>query len=140
MSGKEEARGRELFSQNHVFCSMFCICSFYPYFSPVPRQTNSWDCGLFTCKYAHALYQQRWKMITVNDLRGKKPLINVITNSPYMKFDYKDIDEMRVELRKLIDNLSDVYHGLSGVKLRTSNKDERNVLVGTADVRSSDIP
>jgi hypothetical protein len=79
-------------------------------------------------------------MITVNDLRGKKPLINVITNSPYMKFDYKDIDEMRVELRKLIDNLSDVYHGLSGVKLRTSNKDERNVLVGTTDVRSSDIP
>ncbi len=57
-----------------------------------------------------------------------------------MKFDYKDIDEMRVELRKLIDNLSDVYHGLSGVKLRTSNKDERNVLVGTTDVRSSDIP
>ncbi len=124
-----------------IFCAQCSVYAhFILFFLPVPRQTNSWDCGLFTCKYAHALYQQRWQMITVNDLRGKKPLINVITNSPYMKFDYRDIDEMRVELRKLIDNLSDLYHGLSGVQLSACNINERNVLVGTAEVRSSDIP
>jgi hypothetical protein len=32
-----------------------------------------------------------------------------------MKFDCKDIEEMRVELGMLIDNLSVVYHGLSCV-------------------------
>ena len=78
-------------------------------------------------------------MITMNDLCGKKPLINVISNNPYMKFDCKDIEEMRVELGKLIDNLSAVYHGLSSVQFSTRNKNERNILVESAEVRSLDI-
>ncbi len=71
----------------------------------------------------------------MNDICGKKPLINVISNSPNMKFDYKDIEEMRVELGKLIDNLSAVYHGLSSVQLSPWNKNERNIFVGNAEVR-----
>jgi hypothetical protein len=62
-------------------------------------------------------------MITMNDLCGKKPLINVITNSPYMKFDCI-IEDMRVELEKPIDNLSAVYHGLSSVQFSTQNKNK----------------
>ena len=98
-----------------TLCAQYSSYAHFIISLPIPRQTNSWDCGLFTCKYAHALYQQREQKITVNDICGKKPLINVITNSPYMKFDCKDIEEMRVELGMLIDNLSVVYHGLSCV-------------------------
>jgi len=52
-----------------------------------------------------------------------------------MKFDYKDIEEMRVELGKLIDNLSAVYHGLSSVQLSPWNKNERNIFVENSEVR-----
>jgi len=76
----------------------------------------------------------------MNDLCGKKPLINVISNSPYMKFDCKDIEEMRGELGKLIDNLSAVYHGLSSEQFSTRNKNERNISVESAEVRSLDVP
>jgi len=75
-------------------------------------------------------------MISVNDLRGKKPLIDAITKSPYMNFDYKDIEQMRVELRTLIDNLSNVYHGLISVQPSACNINERNILEET----TADIP
>lgn len=76
----------------------------------VPYQYNSWDCGVFVCQYAYALYQQRHQNITYHDLFISKPaLIDAITKSPFMQFDMDYIAKLRQAMGKLIDNLSSVY-------------------------------
>ena len=91
---------------------------------PVPRQspTNTWDCGVFVCKFADAFYQ----INTLKDLSGKKPLVDAIANSSLMNFNGNDIEEMRIEMGQLIDKLSTVYHGVDGLQLNTSCTSERS--------------
>ncbi len=83
---------------------------------PVPRQcpTNTWDCGVFVCKFADVLYQQHQKIIKVKDLNTSIPLTYVISNSSYMLFDRKDIEEMRIEMVQLVDILSNIYLRFDG--------------------------
>jgi len=79
-------------------------------FTPkVPYQNNSWDCGVFVCKYACSLYKLRHQPITFDELHLPKPLANAITENDLMKFNMSDIAVLREEMGKLVDNLSLVY-------------------------------
>jgi Ulp1 family protease len=60
----------------------------FTYFShacSVPKQTNGYDCGVFICRYAYALYQARFTPITYVDLHLEKPpLKTAITQSTFL--------------------------------------------------------
>eukprot|EP00586_Coscinodiscus_wailesii_P008142 CAMPEP_0172521924 /NCGR_PEP_ID=MMETSP1066-20121228/292848_1 /TAXON_ID=671091 /ORGANISM="Coscinodiscus wailesii, Strain CCMP2513" /LENGTH=710 /DNA_ID=CAMNT_0013304887 /DNA_START=982 /DNA_END=3114 /DNA_ORIENTATION=- len=75
----------------------------------IPYQDNSWDCGVFVCRYAFALYQQRHVPITYEDVESEILFQKTITDSQGFKFNMKDIIRLRKEMRILIDNLSELY-------------------------------
>ena len=78
----------------------------------VPYQDNSWDCGVFVCRYAYGLYLMRNKRITYRTagVEDKPPyLCDLISKSPEFDFDMEDIARVREELKKLIQNLSSGY-------------------------------
>jgi hypothetical protein len=64
---------------------------------------------VFVCMYAFSLYQLRHKQITYHELHVAKTLENFITTNDLMKFSMTDIEVLRKEMGKLIDNLSLVY-------------------------------
>ena len=78
----------------------------------VPYQDNGWDCGVFVCRYAHALYSMRDRDITFGDARkcpGREPFQQAITDSEVFRFDRDDIVRIRTELGTLIGRLSTIY-------------------------------
>ncbi len=88
----------------------FFVTHFFSYFFLVPQQRNGYDCGLFVCRYAYAMYQMRNETITYHDIyKEKSSLLSKITNSQLFQFNQKLINEFRIQLGQLIDNLSSVY-------------------------------
>ena len=78
----------------------------------VPYQDNSWDCGVFVCRYAHALYSMRDRDITFGDASegtGRNPFQQAITDSKAFDFCQDDILRIRKELDSLINKLSVIY-------------------------------
>ena len=76
----------------------------------VPYQDNSWDCGVFVCRYAYGLYLLRNHVITYGDLgNSKRPFRELITNSEEFDFDSEDIVRLRGVLKILIGRLSTMY-------------------------------
>jgi hypothetical protein len=73
----------------------------------VPRQNNSWDCGVFVCRYAYGLFKNRHHRYTRHD--GETSFETLITNSDEFAFKIRDIARMRVEFGTLVDRLSDSY-------------------------------
>ena len=73
----------------------------------MPYQNNSWDCGVFVCRYALALYQMRNEFITFSD--SKHRLEKIITDNKYFDFDMADIRDFRDQLAILVDRLSKIY-------------------------------
>eukprot|EP00814_Leptocylindrus_danicus_P021932 CAMPEP_0116004258 /NCGR_PEP_ID=MMETSP0321-20121206/502_1 /TAXON_ID=163516 /ORGANISM="Leptocylindrus danicus var. danicus, Strain B650" /LENGTH=1022 /DNA_ID=CAMNT_0003472539 /DNA_START=186 /DNA_END=3255 /DNA_ORIENTATION=- len=88
-------------------------------FTPkIPYQDNSWDCGVFVCRYAYALYTMYLKGVRIRqkDIRApakfkeRKILENdVITKSVAFDFDMPEIRMMRDDMKKLVTKLSRVY-------------------------------
>ena len=84
--------------------------SYFPHVCTVPKQTNGYDCGVFVCRYAYALYQARFTPITYVDLHLEKPpLKTAITQSTFFNFDDLEVTLLRTEVGVLIDNLAKVY-------------------------------
>ena len=78
----------------------------------VPYQDNSWDCGVFVCRYAYGVYSMRDCAITFGDARGgngMRPFQQAITDSEAFDFDREDIVRIRGELGILIGRLSTTY-------------------------------
>ena len=76
----------------------------------VPYQDNSWDCGVFVCRYAFALFMLRHKEITIGDYDNRSPpLRRVVTDQDEFQFDMRDIERMRDEMKALISNLATSY-------------------------------
>jgi len=75
----------------------------------IPYQDNSWDCGVFVCRYAFALYHQRENHITYKEIEDDPQFQRSITRSLGFQFDMKDIVRLRREIKTLIDRLSELY-------------------------------
>lgn len=75
----------------------------------IPYQDNSWDCGVFVCRYAFALYQQRHIPITYAEIENDPIFKKTITKSPGFRFDMNDIIAFRKDMRTLIDRLAEIY-------------------------------
>lgn len=75
----------------------------------VPYQENSWDCGVYVCRFAYGLYLLRSKKFLAEEVSGKRPFENLITKSPEFSFGMKDIVRLRREIMKLIVSLSNIY-------------------------------
>lgn len=75
----------------------------------VPYQDNSWDCGVFVCRFAYGLYLLRNEKFIYEDLQMKKPFEKTITNSPEFAFSSNDIVRLRREMQILVSNLSGYF-------------------------------
>ena len=83
----------------------------------VPYQENSWDCGVYTCRYALAMLQS-WDMpFTLS--QAKNNFQTLITNNQKFKFSGIEITAMRLEMSLLIMNLSSIYQTLKAQEKET---------------------
>ena len=79
----------------------------------VPYQDNCWDCGVFVCRYAYALFMLRHKVLTVaGHTSPGDALRDAITERDEFQFDMDDIVRIRKEMKILIDNLAECYRNL----------------------------
>lgn len=86
------------------------LTSFPPYPCTVPRQNNTWDCGVFVCRYAYAIFHLRNRPFTYGAVSGSTPFSRLITGGTEFDFDMNDIVRFRGEFKKLVENLSLVYY------------------------------
>ena len=73
----------------------------------VPYQDNSWDCGVFVCRYAFALYQKRLSHITRGDTKNN--FNDFITMSEHFDFNMENIAKWRKEMEELLTILIKIY-------------------------------
>ncbi|CAJ1939071.1 unnamed protein product [Cylindrotheca closterium] len=79
-------------------------------FTPaVPMQNNTWDCGVFVCRYALAIFKLRNRSFTFRDVHGDSPFSRLVAGGAEFDFNMKDIVRFRGEFQTLIENLSGVY-------------------------------
>ncbi len=80
----------------------------------VPQQRNGFDCGLYVCMYAYAVYQIRHRPITYSDLYlNKTPCSEAITEVSYFQFTSEEITGLRQQIAQLIDYLVIVYKNVT---------------------------
>jgi hypothetical protein len=75
----------------------------------VPYQDNGWDCGVFVCRYASAIYEIRhveFSRGTAQLMDGGNPFNNLISNNHHFCFGMADIAAMRREMKVLIQRLA----------------------------------
>jgi len=80
-----------------------------PLISPkVVLQTNSYDCGVFTCRYALNAIELLRKPLKMRDVKNK--LKYYVSEDPLFDFNGGDITRMRIEIHNLIGCITDLYH------------------------------
>ncbi|CAB9506597.1 Sentrin-specific protease 7 [Seminavis robusta] len=81
----------------------------FPLLSPeIPYQNNSWDCGVFVCRYAYSMYALRGQPFN----RGNQWFAKNLIDNEYTKcfsFRMGDIARLRLDILKLVGNLSGIY-------------------------------
>eukprot|EP00934_Nitzschia_sp_Nitz4_P002048 Nitzschia sp. Nitz4//scaffold80_size88189//71589//78338//NITZ4_005093-RA/size88189-processed-gene-0.64-mRNA-1//1//CDS//3329558648//2048//frame0 len=93
---------------------------YFRMFNPkVPYQDNTWDCGVFVCRYAYALYELRNRNFTFEDAgmycdrssrsTSRSAFYDLISDSAEFQFGMDDIARFRDEFKMLIERLSEVY-------------------------------
>lgn len=81
----------------------------------VPRQDNSWDCGVFVCRYGYAIYRLFLEGIEFKIKAGTKKkdyqaqLNGLISSHQAFNFNMEDIERIRVEMKQLLKNLNVLY-------------------------------
>eukprot|EP00546_Thalassionema_frauenfeldii_P001232 CAMPEP_0178932684 /NCGR_PEP_ID=MMETSP0786-20121207/22774_1 /TAXON_ID=186022 /ORGANISM="Thalassionema frauenfeldii, Strain CCMP 1798" /LENGTH=1112 /DNA_ID=CAMNT_0020610043 /DNA_START=136 /DNA_END=3472 /DNA_ORIENTATION=+ len=86
-------------------------------FSPrIPYQDNSWDCGVFVCRYAFAIFMNRGVEVIADDVVDQ--MDNYIQRNAYFQFDMGDIERIRDELKTLITNLAVLYKDWSAEEIQ----------------------
>lgn len=79
-------------------------------FFEVTFQKNSWDCGVFVCRYASGMFQLRDRDFSYNELLGGKgDVIEMISDGPEFNFSLDHIAVLRDQMKTLIERLSTIY-------------------------------
>ena len=69
-------------------------------------QTNSYDCGVFVCRYAYSVMLLRQQSFPVTDSEN---VYSTISNSAAFNFTSRDITKLRKNMKDLIQNLAKYY-------------------------------
>ena len=102
-------------------------------FLTVPAQENGFDCGLFVCRYASAMYYLQDIEITFADvIKEQPPLMNKLSLSPYFRFYQSTVTKFREELLLLLKELSRLYATRNVINL-ISQADEEETCLTQAD-------
>lgn len=87
-----------------------------PMFDPrVPRQENSWDCGVFVCRYGYAVHRLYMEGVEFKVKAGttkkdyQAQISQLISSHQAFDFNMDDIERIRVEMKQLLENLSTLY-------------------------------
>jgi hypothetical protein len=118
-----------------VVTSFVSLCNLLLVYLPVPYQDNSWDCGVFVCKYSFALYKICKDPILYSDAYTSPPLCQLITENNEFDFGPADIKRFRDEMAKLVDNLSAVY-----LSRKKSSKDVKPVKGEEVAAETKSVP
>jgi len=114
----------------------FKTSTFQDYSPQVPFQTNGYDCGIFVCRYAYALYRLRHLKFLHKEVfstavlgsptrfrcKKKNAFKSLITNGQDFKFEMEDIDQMRSDFKKFIQKLSPIYRQWKNGKKRSEEE------------------
>jgi len=73
----------------------------------VVGQDNSFDCGVFTCRYAFNCIQLLKKPLKMSDLHNK--LTHYVSEDPLFGFSGEDITRMRVEIHNMLRSITEQY-------------------------------
>lgn len=96
----------------------------------IPYQDNSWDCGVFACRYAYSIYLLRHRTFTVNDLNNN--FRDLITTNPVFRFNMQDIARIRNEMNTLVVNLTSHYSEYVA-KEKASSRARKKKIVDTKE-------
>lgn len=79
----------------------------------MPTQENGFDCGVFACLYAYAMYLLTKKIeFTYNELAVtgySDEMVNAVSNSKEFEFGMEEVGRFRADLRTLLGKLSAKY-------------------------------
>ena len=93
--------------------SLFLYANNYSFPLAIPQflnRKNGFDCGLFVCMYAYAMYQIRHRHISYSDVYlSQTPCKEAVTDSTFFKFNSEEITRLRQQIGQLLDYLSTVY-------------------------------
>ncbi len=76
----------------------------------VPKQTNSFDCGVYLCQFALSMYSHHFHLFTYESMYHVTPVLNNIIQSPSFQLSSTDITILRGEMGELLDKLSIIYN------------------------------
>jgi Ulp1 protease family, C-terminal catalytic domain len=97
---------------NHVLNDPFTADSMRLCSPDIPYQMNSWDCGVYVCRYAYAMYLLRKSRFTYSEVEyseGIPSFRKLITEHDAFRFDADDIRRIREEYLSLVGRLSELY-------------------------------
>lgn len=78
-----------------------------PLLFPVPAQPNSYDCGVYVCRYSFGMFLLRHRLFSYKD--GQNDFNTLITQSPEFAFTNDDISRIRVEYKAFLEKLILLY-------------------------------
>jgi hypothetical protein len=90
---------------------------FFPYVL-VPMQENGYNCGIFVCHYAAAMYYLQDVEVSYSDItREQPPLMNKLIESHYLHFNQSNMDKFCAELLLLVKKLISLYSTRNAINL-----------------------
>jgi len=100
----------------------------------VPYQDNSWDCGVFVCRYAYSTLRLRKQQFTFEDITGNEILQERISNNTEFNFNMQDIKALRKEIKILIDNLAKLYQSIKSKEKENRKAEKRKAKMLTNSI------
>lgn len=111
--------------------------SFRMFCPKVPLQNNTWDCGVFVCRYAYAIYELRQKEFTYGDAgmytvggvatgSGSRAFKDLISDGAEFDFNMEDIARFREEFKTLIERLSALYQKMKIAEKMSEQEEQRS--------------